>query len=202
MITSGKLAMLSSRLLFTVLVLWAAVTAPSFAAGYHYEVDVSSQLTADSSGALSALKSSWLYDKSASFLLLDDERSNAAPRKQDLERLAERMMSDLSGFGYFANLLIAGENQDFGPVKEYSLELTGDQRIKLAFTLPLRRPVALDGKQIEIRWRDPTGTGLLLYRSADDVSLGSTALNCHTELENFPDAAHAEVPQVARIQCP
>lgn len=181
--------------------LWAVFAGPLFAAGYHYQVDVTSQLVEDSAGNLSSLKSSWLYDRSVSFFLMDDEFFRQAKRAQNMTRLAERIMSDLQEYSYYANLHIDGVNQQFTTVTEYKLELNQDKRLKLDFTLPLAQPVALAGKQIELKWLDPTGTGVLRYQSDDDVSMGSVKANCSIELENYPDARHGEVTQAVRFQC-
>ena len=182
--------------------LWATLCGPLFAAGYHYQVDVSSQLVEDSAGNLSSLKLSWLYDRSVSFLLFDDEMARQSERAQNLVMLGERIVSDLQEYSFHASLQVDGASQPFVAVTDYKLRLNRDRRLQLDFTLALAQPVALAGKQIEIKWWDPTGTGALLYPSADHFSMDSAYANCSVELENYPDAEHGELSQVVRLQCP
>jgi len=181
--------------------LWAVLNGPLFAVGYHYQVEVTSHFVEDSAGNLGSLKLSWLYDGPVSLLLFDDEMSRQGERAQNLAMLADRIMSDLQEYSYYANLHVDGVSQQFATVTDYKLGLNKGKRLKLDFTLPLAQPVALAGKQIEIKWWDPNGTGALLYQSANNVSMGSVKANCNIELENYPDAEHGEVAQAARFRC-
>ena len=189
------------RFAVSVLTLSTILASPLFASGYHYQIDVASELISNAEGNLSGMKISWLYDKPVSLLLYDSDETNPAKRNRALVRLADQIVSDLRELNYYTNLQVNGAEQQLLEVTEYELALNEDQRLKLVFFLPVSQPVSLAGKQLEIRWLDPGGAGLLLYQSADDLSIGSVTTNCQIELENFEDYGHGDLPQVARFSC-
>ncbi|MEM7208831.1 MAG: DUF1007 family protein [Pseudomonadota bacterium] len=181
--------------------LWAVSALPVSAANYHYAVEVASEFVADSSGYLQGLKVSWLYDETVSALLTEADNMTPARFKFELKRLSERMIADLHKKNYFASLEVGGVNQAFDAIEDYTVEFTKNKRLKLDFELPLAEPFALDGQKVQIRWSDPAGIGLYLYKSSDEVSLGTIDLTCAIEVWNYPNAEHLEIPQEVKMQC-
>lgn len=181
--------------------LWAGLASPVSAGGFHYEIDVTSQLVEDSAGNLTGLRLGWLYDQAVSEVLLDGEDLSAGQRAATLKMVAERIITDLYDYRYYTHLKMGGQESQFVTVTDYRLDLTPDKRLKLDFLLPLAKPLTLAGKQLDIELIDPAGTGVLLYRSANDVSTGPTRANCQITLEAYPDYAHGEAPQTAHLQC-
>ncbi|MBF0471629.1 MAG: DUF1007 family protein [Gammaproteobacteria bacterium] len=185
----------------TVIALWAALSNPLNAGGYHYEIDVTSQLVGDASGQLGSLQVTWLYDKHVSLILFENEEPNPFGRSKKLMLIADRIIADLHEYNYYAKLQVDGMNQPFNRVMDYKLELTDDYRLQLNFMIPLAKTVSIAGRQLEVTWLDPTGTGLLLHRSVGSLSVDKIDTNCKIELENYPDYQHGELPQKARLEC-
>ncbi len=181
--------------------LMAGLSGPVFAGGFHYEIEVTSRLIEDAAGNLSGMQLSWLYDQPVSDVLLEGEDLSPPQRASTLTTVAGRIISDLYDYSYYAHLKLNGQVLQPVTVTTYKLDLLPDKRLKLDFTLPLVKPQALAGRQLDIEFIDPTGTGVLLYKSADRVSTGPVKTDCTIGLEAHPDYGHGEPPQTAHLSC-
>lgn len=181
--------------------LMAGLSGPVFAGGFHYEIDVTSRLLEDAAGNLTGMQMSWLYDQPVSEVLLEGEDLNAPQRAATLKTVAGRIIADLYDYSYYAHLTLNGQVLQPVTVTRYTLDLLPDKRLKLDFTLPLAKPQPLAGKQLDIEFIDPTGTGVLLYKSADRISTGPVKADCAIGLEAHPEYGHGEPPQTAHLRC-
>lgn len=183
------------------ILLLVGLMSPVFAHFAHYEIDVRSSLVEDAAGNLTAIHMNWLYDQGVSELLLEDEDLSPGERAATLQAIAGRIMSDLYKLGYYTHLKVAGKELQLATVTNYKLDVTPDKRLQLDFMLPLAKPQPLAGTQLDIEVVEPTGSGVLLYKSAEDVSTAPTKANCLIRLEAHPNYAHGGPAQTAHLQC-
>ena len=78
------------------LVLFAGLSGQEVLAhGFHYNLDVSSQLQEDSTGKLTGVRINWFYDTEVSKSLLEGEDMSADKQAQTLQEIAQRAIADL-----------------------------------------------------------------------------------------------------------
>ena len=185
------------------LVLFAGLSGQEVLAhGFHYNLDVSSQLQEDSTGKLTGVRINWFYDTEVSKSLLEGEDMSADKQAQTLQEIAQRAIADLGTLHYFTNLSLGGQTLATLPVTDYHLDLLPDGHLNLNFVLPLKVPQDMTGKRLDISMSDSSGSAILIFENASRISMGEKlAAACAVTLEEKAQYADAEAPQIVHLQC-
>lgn len=194
--------MRTPHLLSTLLVLSLGLSGSAWAHGFHYDLDVTSQLQEDSGGKLTGVRMNWFYDTAVTKSLLEGEDMSASKQAETLQAIAQRAIADLGKLHYFTGLTLGGQALATAPVTDYHMDLLPDGHLNLNFLLPLTTPQDMAGKQLDIALSDSTGSAILMYQDASRIGLGEKlSAACKPVLEEKQQYADGEAPQLVHIQC-
>jgi ABC-type uncharacterized transport system substrate-binding protein len=194
--------MRTPNLLSALLVLSLGLSGSVSAHGFHYDLDVASQLQEDSAGRLTGVRMNWFYDTEVTKSLLEGEDMSASKQAETLQTMAQRAIADLSKLHYFTDLTLSGQALANTPATDYHMDLLPDGHLNLNFLLPLKTPQDMAGKQLDIALSDSTGSAILMYQDANRIGLGEKlSAACKLVLEEKQQYADGEAPQLVHIQC-
>lgn len=183
-----------------------SVTNPVLADGFHYQIQVATQLISTTTHELSAVKMDWTYDPELAAILLEDEDLSEANQATTLKQRATDILEDLFKLGYFSKLVADGQAISFNKVQDYQMVLNPDQSMTLSFQLPLQTVLPVAGKKISLSLADPDGVATLFYKNPQDASLDANlAKTCSTPSLNkttndMPNDHKVDVP-TAQTEC-
>jgi ABC-type uncharacterized transport system substrate-binding protein len=160
-----------------------ALAPPGAAAHPHIFVDASARFLLDSTGRLTGVRISHLYDPLVSLFVLQDLGFDPfAPLEgEEAARLAAEQRILLDASENFAALSIGGEDVATGTAQDVEAAIEAE-RMRVDFTLPLEQPMALDGRDARLAIYDP------IYFIAFDLTEDVT-------VEGGPGCAAAPVDQ-------
>jgi ABC-type uncharacterized transport system substrate-binding protein len=191
----------NTTILSTLLTLLFFAT-PVFSHSYHYELQVTNTLQTNDKKQLEALQLSFLYDGDVSDVMLQDEK--------DLNKLAEKLTSDLATLGYFTQIKLNGKvlnTQKASKVKLEKITSKGKDGnfdvLKLNFTLALKSPVTLgNNSKLAFFHEDPTAAAILYYESANKIILGDNLKSsCNASVKEKGKFKEGEFPQIIKVNC-
>jgi len=170
----------------------------AFSHAIHYEVQVKSELQANTDNQISGVGMVWRYDPTASADMLKDE--------PDIKKLEKMIHSNLNRFNFFTKLKSENKTLATATVQNFKLEEIKESDgsyLQISFTLPLASPPKLSTiKQINFIHSDPTATAILYYENPKDIMLGyGLQDNCKTSVEEKPSFNEGEFPQIVKISC-
>jgi ABC-type uncharacterized transport system substrate-binding protein len=143
----------------------------SYADGYHYKVQVATQLQGNPAGDLTALKMDWTYDTELAGILLEDEDLSEANKATTLKNRANDILEDLAKLDYFTKVTVGGQAIALNKVQVYDMSLKDDGSMILSYVLPLKAPAKVAANTVTISLADPDGVGELIYKNAEQISL-------------------------------
>lgn len=187
---------LLTSLLTGLFLLFASYSA--FAEHFHYFIDVETQFAVNPNKQLTELNLSWVYDEKMSALL--------KKRNPNLKALGQAIMNDLRKQHFFTNVTFNGKPVKTGQVRSFNLQeftQNGKKALQLDFTLPLLRPLNMNGKNT-LNWTfaDPSGVGILVYYTQKNILLGATLQgHCHANMKENQNAQHGDPAQFLSLQC-
>jgi len=144
----------------------------SFAAGFHYQLDLTAKLVNNPENELTAIQMSWIYDKELSAILMDGEDLSEAKREASLKKRAADILSGLSDVKYFTTLLLDKNALEFADVEKYQLRLNKESRLQMNLTLPLKKSHTLKGHTLDIVVTDDSAVGLATFIDTSHMLLG------------------------------
>ncbi len=180
-----------SLLALTILLTSFANTA--FSHSYHYEIQISTELYSVKN-QLTGLRMNWLYDEDVSSVMTQDQT--------DLNKLKNKLISDLASLAYFTELKINGKVEALGKATNVSLVKKGDA-LELSFSLPLKKPVTVKrGTTLNLNHADPGSIAIIYYDQASDVIVnGPLKKQCKPTVKEKGDFKEGEFPQLVNIYC-
>ncbi|MEB8431325.1 DUF1007 family protein [Cocleimonas sp. KMM 6892] len=189
---------LSSSFFTSLFVLFVFSSQPAFSHGMHYEVQLKSELQANTDGQISGVGMVWVYDPIVSVDMLKDE--------PDLTKLGKSINNNLERFKFFTKIKSEDKTLSIGKAQNFKLEevkYDKETNLQISFTLPFTSPPALGSvKKLTFDYSDPTATAILYYENPADVSLGfGLKEKCKTSLEEKPSFKEGEFPQIVTIIC-
>lgn len=178
----------------------------SFAAGFHYQLDLTAKLVSNQKNELTAIQMSWIYDKELSAILMDGEDLSEANREASLEKRAAEILSGLTEVKYFTTVLINKKALEFNEVKNYKLRLTKESRLQMNLTLPLNQAETLKGGVLEIVVTDDSAVGLATFIDTKHMLLGEKFKEMCKEPTLVQKTlaevdGHAQVTETMTINC-
>lgn len=144
----------------------------SFAAGFHYQLDLTAKLVGGPQGELTAIQMSWIYDKELSAILMDGEDLSEAKRETPLKERTPDILSGLTDVKYFTTVLLDKNALEFADAENYQLNLTKESRLQMNLTLPLKKSQIVKGRTLEIIVTDDSAVGLATFIDTDHLLLG------------------------------
>ena len=144
----------------------------SFAAGFHYQLDLTAKLVNNPKNELNAIQMSWIYDKELSAILMDGEDLSEANREASLEKRTAEILKGLTEVKYFTTVFLDNNVLEFDEVKNYKLRLTKESRLQMNLTLPLKKSEKIKGHKLEIVVTDDSAVGLATFIDTNHMLLG------------------------------
>lgn len=166
-----KLTSLERLVIAPIFVLSLAMQS-GFAAGFHYQLDLTAKLVNDQQGELTAIQMSWIYDKELSAILMDGEDLSEAKQEATLKKRAADILDGLTDVNYFATILLDKKPLQFTAVEKYQLRLNKESRLQMNLTLPLKKKQTLKGHTLEIIVTDDSAVGLATFIDTSHMLLG------------------------------
>ena len=177
-------ARLRSALICTTLALSAA---PALA---HPHVWVTSKAEiVYEGGKVAAIRHAWTFDAAYTAFVTQglDANGDGDLSADELSNLAAENAANLSEFGYFTKLKVAGKEQTFAEPTEPRMAMAGDT-LTLSFRLPLKTPAAQGRGVVALEVYDPTYfVSFALSEAADTARLTGAPAGCATTV-NRPKA--------------
>jgi len=163
---------LTSLIKFVVTSVLALTMQTSFAAGFHYQLDLTAKLVKNPQNKLTAIKMSWIYDKELSAILMDGEDLSEAKREATLKKRAADILSGLTDVKYFTSVSLDKKPIEFTVVETYTLRLNKESRLQMNLTLPLKENQKLNGHVLEMVVTDDSAVGLATFIDTNHMLLG------------------------------
>lgn len=105
---------------YASLLMALGMSAPVLADGFHYYVDVTSELELDEEGKLMGIRQVWDYAPEITEIMLEDMEVIS---DENLTALGDDMMQDLEKLGYFAEFNVDGVSIDRTEIEDYDILL-------------------------------------------------------------------------------
>lgn len=178
----------------------------SFAAGFHYQLDLTAKLVNTPQGDLTAIQMSWVYDKELSAILMDGEDLSEAKREETLKKRAADILKGLSEVKFFTTVLLDGVALPFLEVETYALRLNKESRLQLNLTLPLKETQPLKDHVLTIIVSDDSAVGLATFIDTSHMLLSDqlkTVCKEPTLLQKklAEIDGHAQITETMTIDC-
>ncbi len=182
----------------SLFILMFGLLSPQFAfAHFHYELPLETSLQANKKGELTGLNITWIYDDALTDLMLKDQK--------DVNKLAKKLNNDLQTLSYFTALKLNGKGLDFAKVSNFKLQELKHKdykNLELNFTLPLKKPVSLKGKNtLVFRHEDANASAILYYDKPQKLQLGTFKSHCKVDITEKKDFEEGEAPQNIKVVC-
>jgi ABC-type uncharacterized transport system substrate-binding protein len=177
-----------------------------FAAGFHYQLDLTAKLVNNPQNEVTAIQMSWVYDKELSAILMDGEDLSEAKREETLKKRAADILNGLQEVKYFTTVMIDKKVIEYAEVETYALRLNKESRLQLNLTLPLKQKQALKGRTLEIVVTDDSAVGLATFIDTSHMLLSDEikALCKPPALEQKKLTeidGHAQITETMTIDC-
>jgi ABC-type uncharacterized transport system substrate-binding protein len=169
-----------------------------FAAGFHYQFDLTAKLVNNPQNEITAIQMSWVYDKELSAILMDGEDLSEAKREETLKRRAADILTGLRDVNYFTTVSMDKTAIEFAEVETYALHLNKESRLQLNLTLPFKEKQILQGHSLEILVTDDSAIGLATFIDTDHMLL-SDALKALCKAPSLIQRTLAEIDGHAQI---
>lgn len=177
-----------------------------FAAGFHYQLDLTAKLVNNPQNEVTAIQMSWVYDKELSAILMDGEDLSEAKREETLKKRAADILNGLQEVKYFTTVMIDKKVIEYAEVETYALRLNKESRLQLNLTLPLKQKQVLKGRTLEIVVTDDSAVGLATFIDTSHMLLSDEikALCKPPALEQKKLTeidGHAQITETMTIDC-
>lgn len=181
---------------------------PTYAGGFHYQLELTARLDATQNKQINAIAMSWIFDSQLSATLMDGEDLSENNRAKTLQRRASDILSGFSEMGYFTNVILNQDTLTTLKVEDYNLAYTDTSLLQLNMTLPLAKPIDLNtkGQELQIAISDPTAAGLATFVTTDHLLLGEQLINiCNKPYlkkeQTETDDGHVLITEIMTIDC-
>lgn len=160
----------------------------------HEWIDVASEVLFNDRGAIEAIRHHWRFDEAFSAFALQglDTDQDGSYSTEELKPLAVENVESLAGFDFFTSVSTGDYQAGFGAPRDYRLELDGDGRLTLHYTLPLAQPLFTKG-EVLLQVYDPEYFIALSLPSVEAVRLVGAPAGCQLRVTpaQGPDAQAA-----------
>ncbi|MBA3517737.1 MAG: DUF1007 family protein, partial [Rhizobiales bacterium] len=173
----------------------ALCLAPAAAQAHPHEwIDVASEVLFNERGAIEAIRHHWRFDEAFSAFALQglDTDQDGSYSTEELKPLAQENVESLVDFDFFTFVSTGDYQAGFAAPRDYRLELDGDARLTLHYTLPLAQPLFTKG-EVLLQVYDPEYYIALSLPSVEAVRLVGAPAGCrlHVTPAQGPDAQAA-----------
>lgn len=178
------------RLTALLIVALVLVWTPSESRAHpHAWIDIRSTVVFDEAGRVVAVELDWLFDPFYTVFILEDIAANGDPAEDALMELARANLRNLAEVDYFLEVRAVGLKQGLGAVESFETGVI-DDRLRLAFRVPLADPIDPRTEEMTYAAYDPTYYVEILHVEDDPITLEGAPLGaCSARIEEAnPDA--------------
>ncbi|WP_375408905.1 DUF1007 family protein [uncultured Methylobacterium sp.] len=157
-------------------------TAGTAQAHPHVWITAKAEVAYGPGGRVTGIRHAWTFDASYSAFVTQglDANGDGKLTSEELAGLAAENTTNLSEFGYFTKLKVAGKDQVFAEPVEPRMAMDGD-KLTLSFLLPVKGPVAQGRGVAALEVYDPTYfVAFSLSEAADVARLVDAPAGCAT----------------------
>ena len=156
---------LISLIVFSLLLL----SVPKINAHPHSWVSVFTEVMGNDK-QLTGLKMYWTFDITTTSDALSGQDLSEANRSKTLKKLSLEMLDNIKANHYFTHFTQYGKVLDFSPAQKSSLKLEG-YKLTLSFTLPLKEPLNLPLKNLNLQVYEDSHYVDFLWLQQTDLQL-------------------------------
>jgi ABC-type uncharacterized transport system substrate-binding protein len=169
------------RTAFVVAGLLVAAMVRPASAHPHVFVDARAEIAFDKAGEITAIRHIWQFDEAFTAFAIQGLDANSDGKLSDAELapLAKVNVDSLKEYAFFTWLRQGKKSFSFVPPTEYWLEFHGG-RLTLFYTLPLKKPVAIQGKAT-LEVFDPEYFVAFTFPKDKAVTLTDAPAGCRAE---------------------
>ncbi len=160
----------------------------------HAWIDLWIEVVFDSSGAITGLRETWLFDDFYSVYATEgmDEDGDGQPDKEPMAELVRQNIESLAEYDYFTKVWSGGTPVKLATVTEMSSEMR-DGRLAMIYFVPFEQPVRTDIGEFVYSVYDPSYYTEMLHAEASDaITLQSAPEGC-THQVRTPEPKEEEV---------
>ncbi len=182
-------------LIAVIAVGWALSTMRPASAHPHAWIDLWVEVVFDSTGAITGLRETWLFDDFYSVYATEgmDEDGDGQPDQKLMEELVRQNIESLAEYSYFTKAWIGGNPIPLSKVTEMSTEMR-EKRLAMIYYVPFEKPVRTDIGALTYSVYDPTYYTEMLHAEAEGViKLVNAPAGCSYDL----NAAEPKEEEVA-----
>ena len=182
----------------------SALFAPSISAHPHMWIDAKAEFVFDDQARLSSIKQTWRFDDLFSPYAMQGVKKGADGKypAATLKSMANDWMDALGEpiSHFFTRVRVNDETLGFAAPQNARLRWDNTlNRLELAFTLPLAKPVALSGRQALIDIYDPTYFVAYDFAGNDVITLSRAPAECARKYIPPRELDYATMQQLAAI---
>ncbi|MBV8472473.1 MAG: DUF1007 family protein [Hyphomicrobiales bacterium] len=187
-------------LAFSAFLLLAAAAADRAEAHPHILVDAHVRLVFDQRGELTAIANSWDFDEAFSAYAIQgyDSKGDGEPTRQELQPLAQINMDALKEYHFFTTVTADGSQAALGAPTDYWDEFT-NEKMTLHFTLPLKQPLAVNGRSITVDVYDDEYFAAVSFARDQPGAFAAEPPACQNILQRPQPLDAAMAAQLAKI---
>jgi ABC-type uncharacterized transport system substrate-binding protein len=166
----------------------------------HILIDARTELLFNAQGQVVGVSNVWDFDEAFSAYAIQgyDSKGDGRPTREELQPFAEINLKSLAEYGYFTRLKIDGANVSFAHPKNY-FDVFTDEKLTLTFTLPLARPLDVNGKALVLEVYDPTYFAAITFTQHEPVKLVGAGPGCQSFVHRPEPLDPALASQLAAI---
>jgi ABC-type uncharacterized transport system substrate-binding protein len=166
----------------------------------HILIEARTELLFNAQGQVVGVNNIWDFDDAFSAYAIQgyDSKGDGKPTKEDLQPFAEINLNSLKEYGYFTRMKVDGVNIGFGHPKNY-FDVFTNEKLTLTFTLPLAKPLDVNGKALQLEVYDPTYFAAITFAQHDPVKLVSAGAGCQSFVHRPEPLDPAIASQLAAI---
>lgn len=161
----------------------------------HVWIETHATLRFDDQQRLTALVEEWVFDDLYTAFVVNDlkKKKDGSVPSVELQPLANQNVADLKEWGYFTVFKADGIRQMLGPAAEPRMSYD-KSRLTLKFTVPLPKPLELQGANIAFSIFDPTFYIEIVPAKANPVAFENAPQGCTAKVRPLDTTEQRFIP--------
>jgi len=161
----------------------------------HVWIETHATLRFDDQQRLIALVEEWVFDDLYTAFVVNDlkKKKDGSVPSSELQPLANQNVADLKDWGYFTVFKADGIRQTLGPATEPRMSYD-KSRLTLKFTVPLPKPLELQGTDVAFSIFDPTFYIEIVPAKANPIVFENAPQGCSAKVRPLDTTEQRFIP--------